>query len=128
MHIGMIVDEERLLHERPMLDRLAIGLVDADATVTRIVPEHYVETDAEHEHPVDRVTSRLEVRTRVPRWMRRARARRLATALDRAVPDVLYAIGTRAWEIGRDLREEIEVPLVLDLWCQAQTRSRSSST
>ena len=90
--------------------------------MTRIVPEHYVETDAEHEHPVDHVTSRLEVRSPVPRWMRRARARRLATALDRSVPEVLYAVGTDAWEIGRDLREEIDCPLVLDLWCQAQTR------
>jgi hypothetical protein len=122
MHVALIVDEERLAHEQPTLNRLAIGLIGDGAQVTRIVPESFVSQS------VDRGEQRVALASRIPTpmtvlpWMRADRTSRLAESMEKGPPDVLYAMGERAWDLGRDLARRLERPLAIDVWSADQIR------
>ena len=51
MHIALIVDEQRLVHEYASLNRIAIGLIGDGVQVTRIVPEHIASAAVERSEP-----------------------------------------------------------------------------
>ncbi|MHC4993317.1 MAG: glycosyltransferase family 4 protein [Planctomycetota bacterium] len=123
MHIGLIVDEERLLHEHVLLNRLAIGMIDHGAKLTRFVPDRpRIQGFDDLEERVALIATRVDVPMRIPGWLRAARTRRLVAALERSVPDVLYAVGTRAWPVALDLAAAIERPVALDIWSAGQLR------
>lgn len=120
MHVAMIMDEERLLHEHPMLNRLSVGLIDAGVTLTRIVPDIVqAETIFAGERRVA-LAHRLPAPFRVLPWMRRTRAQRLANALEKSPPDVIYAIGEQTWSLATDLGAIIERPAAINIWAARQ--------
>lgn len=65
------------------------------------------------------LATRLTTPMRVLPWMRSARVRKISEQLDKAMPDVLYAVGVQAWSLAIDLGELLERPVVLDV-CSIQ--------
>jgi len=115
MHVGMIIDGERLMHERTMLNRLTVGLIDEGLQITRIVP---VEQELAHDSSEQRIAlaRRIETNLRVKPWLRRARTNRVLDDMQRSKPDMFYAIGRDAWPLGCDLMRVTEKPLALNVW------------
>ena len=116
MHVALIISEERLLHEHFMLNRLAIGLMAEGLQVTRIVPESM---DWEHVRLGEKriaLTPRFEVDMKVLPWMRKSRTSRLASEMEKSPPDAIYAIGGSCWQVGYELSEALEKPLLLNVW------------
>ncbi|MCH8316827.1 MAG: hypothetical protein IIA64_12725, partial [Planctomycetes bacterium] len=122
MHVLMIIDEERLAHEGPMLDRIGAGLIDEGIEVSRIVPDDLSAEQAEQIVSDVAFTAQIETPMAVPLWMRRVRAQRLATELGSATPDVIQVVGQGAWKVGFDLAREIERPLAIDVWSMELAR------
>lgn len=116
MHVVMIIDEERLAHEGPMLDRIGAGLIDEGIEVSRIVPDDLSAEQAEQIVSDVAFTAQLETPMSVPPWMRRVRAERLAADLVSAAPDVIQVVGRGAWKVGFELAREIDRPLAIDVW------------
>ncbi len=124
MHVGLIIDEERLLHEHLVLNRLSLGLVDEGAKFTRFVPDRpAIEGFDDIERRVSLIATRVDVPMKVAPWMRRARARQIAAALEKAVPDVLVAYGSEAWPVATSLGNATQRPVVLDVWSLDQARA-----
>jgi hypothetical protein len=124
MHVGLVVDEERLLHEHIVLNRLTIGLIDQGASLTRFVPQKPpIEGFADLEQRVALVAQRVEVPMHLPRWLHRIRTRQLAAGLEKTVPDVLYAAGRDAWTVARELAAAVERPVALDVWSAELVRA-----
>ena len=122
MHVAMIMDEERLLHEQLMLNRLVIGLIDHGAQVTRIIPDAMGSETIDAGEQRIALTPRLQVPMRVLPWMRRTRAERIVEAAERTQYDLVYAVGEQAWPIGLDVSRQIEKPLALNVWSSALVR------
>jgi hypothetical protein len=117
MHLGLIIDEERLRSEHAMLARLVLRLIDEGQQVTRIIPAHLDLDEIDPiEAPVAHV-SRIPVPMRVPLLLRAARAGAAAAALSRAVPDLLVAVGRRAWPTAQELAQRLDRPATFDVWC-----------
>ena len=121
MHVALIVDEERLVQEHPTLNRLSIGLISEGVQLTRVIPETLAASIDESEQRMA-LAAKLVAPMKVLPWMRGERGGRLAEALERDPPDVLYAVGDAAWAVGRDLASEMDRPLAIDLWSAAQVR------
>lgn len=117
VHIALIIDDERLLHERIMLSRLCVGLIDVGCTLTRIVPAQPETTGDEPGHSELGLAARINVPMNVLPWMRKQRAQGIAQTLQRAMPDVLYAVGYESWQVALDLTKQIERPVALNVWC-----------
>jgi hypothetical protein len=116
MHVAIIMDQERLMQEQSMLNRLCIGMMAEGVRVTRIVPEGaWPEVLLSGERRMGLAT-RIEVPMRVLPWLKRWRVERLAAALERHVPDVIYAVGQQAWAVALDLGREMERPVLIDVW------------
>lgn len=115
MHVLMVIDEERLAHESPMLDRISAGLIDEGIEVSRIVPDDLLAEQAEQIVGDVAFTAQIETPMAVPLWMRRVRAQRLASELGSATPDVIQVVGQGAWKVGFDLAREIGRPLAIDI-------------
>jgi glycosyltransferase involved in cell wall biosynthesis len=122
MHIGLIVDEQRLIAEHTTLNRLCIGLIGEGAQLTRIVPDAIPPHVVDHGEQRVALASTLHAPMNILPWMRTARARELVDALDRKIPDVFYALGPQAWTLGMDLARLTERPLALDIWSARQAR------
>ena len=122
MHVAMIIDEERLLHEQLMLNRLVIGLIDHGAQVTRIIPDVVSAETIDAGEQRIALTPRIQIPMRVLPWMRRTRAERLAEVADQRPFDLVYAVGEQAWSIGLDLSRTIEQPLALNVWAASLIR------
>lgn len=118
MHVGLIIDGERLLRERALLERLAAGLIEQGSAVTAILPDAG-SGDADGDFSG---VARVTVPMKVPPWMKRARAGRLAEALEAGSPDLLHAFGDHAWPVGLDLARVIDRPLTLEVWSADQAR------
>jgi glycosyltransferase involved in cell wall biosynthesis len=69
------------------------------------------------------LATRLSAPMRVLPWMRQARANRLAESLEKSLPDVIYAIGMKAWSVGMDLAVAIDRPIILDVCSVAQANA-----
>ena len=120
MHLAMIIDEERLKHEQSMLNRLSIGLMAEGMQLTRIVPGALDPDTIDLGEQRVALATRLVTPMRVLPWMRQARANRLAEALDKSPPDVIYAVGSKAWAVGLDLAQVIDRPMIVDVCSLAQ--------
>ncbi len=113
MHLAMLIDDERLTHERAMLNRLCLGLIGESVQITWIVPA----VDESRQQDTTMSPARqIEAPMRVPPWFRTHRATVLADALDKSPPDVLYALGGDTWPLALDIARRLECPLALDLW------------
>ncbi len=106
-----------------MLHRLCVGLIGEGVQVTRIVPDS-IEFDSvdEGEQRVA-LAARIEAPMRVLPWMRHARANAIAEALGRKLPDVLYAVGERAWSLGADLATTLNRPCLIDVCSIVQAKA-----
>jgi len=122
MHIALIVDEDRLVRERPALNRLSIGLIGEGVQLTRIIPDSFASESPDEGEQRIALAARVTTPMHVLPWMRRDRASRIAEAMDKGPPDVLYALGQEAWALGRDLAKTLERPLAIDVWSAGQTR------
>ena len=115
MHVALMMDHDRLRHEHVMLKRLSIGLLDMGVRLTRIIPD---EIDSEAVLDSERrlgLISRLAVPMRVLPWRRTRRTEELAAAMERSLPDVLFAVGHEMWPLALDLANLIERPVALDV-------------
>lgn len=122
MHVALIVDEERLVHEHTPLNRLSIGLIGEGLQLTRIVPDVLPARVVDEGEQRVALAARLAAPMKVLPWVRRERAERLLEAMEKGPPDVLYALGTDAWALGLDLARAMDRPLVVDIWSAAQIR------
>jgi hypothetical protein len=123
MHVGLIIDRERLLHEAPTLDRLTVALLDEGVQVTRFLPQPSDLQEQSLPDPPAPGVAQIPVPMDVPVWLQRFRARQLASTVGRSSPDVLYAMGSAAWTIAVQLGPLLERPAVLDLWSADQVRA-----
>ena len=91
MHVALIIDQERLRREQAMLHRVSAGLTEHGAQVTAIVPDDTaIETD-DYDRAIV-ASAQIPTRMRVQPWMRKLRARQLASVMASGLPDVLYAV------------------------------------
>lgn len=116
MHVALIISEERLLHEHFMLNRLAIGLMAEGLRVTRIVPESMAWEHVRLGETRIALAPRFEVDMKVLPWMRKSRTAQLASEMEKSPPDAIYAIGESCWQVGYELSEVLEKPLLLNIW------------
>lgn len=127
MHVALIIDEDRLAGEGPMLARLAAGLVEGGVQVTAVLPEGRPLPESRGGEACATKPARLEVKMGVPPWMRRPRALHLAAALEAAPPDLLHAVGEKAWKVGLDVARVIDRPVTLDLFAADQVQRAPDS-
>ena len=122
MHLGLILDEERLQHEHGMFHAVRSQLEDQGHSVSCIVPESDEHLDAQRRRfPTDGARADLgddvhEYPVRRTRRRRYAVLSELARTLDREPIDVLYAIGHNAWPVAFEFASICECPLMLDIW------------
>ena len=122
MHVALIMDEERLEREHAALNRLTIGLIGEGVQLTRIVPETFLSQAGDEREQRVALAAKLQTQMRVLPWMRRDRVERLAEAMEKGTPDVLYALGERAWDLGMDLAKALRRPLMIDVWRAVHAR------
>ncbi len=116
MHIALIVDEERLESEESLYQGICTGLIANDVQLTVVLPEPAGDVLVSEPDEIERI----EVRMKVPPWMRRSRAHQIAGMLEAGVPDLLHAVGEDAWKVGLDLARVLDRPVTLDLWAAEQ--------
>jgi hypothetical protein len=122
MHVALIIDHERLVRERAILDRISTSLTQAGSRLTAVVPDSLPNEEAQGDEPPVSATACVLARMRVPPWMRRARARQLAGALAAGEPELIHAVGEQAWSVGLDLSRILDRPVTLDVWSAEQVR------
>jgi hypothetical protein len=122
MHVALVVDEERLLHEHPTLNRISIGLIGEGVKLTRIVPQQLSPTSSGVGEQRVALASRIEIPMKVVPWMRRDRTEQIADAMEKGPPDVIYALGEQAWPVALDIARRMDRPLALDVWSAEQVR------
>ncbi|MHC4079837.1 MAG: glycosyltransferase family 4 protein [Planctomycetota bacterium] len=121
-HIALIIDHERLVRERGLLERTSLGLGEHGCRVTVILPQAaQIDDEPEAELPLP-AASHIWARMKVPPWMRRVRTRRVADALATSEPELLHAVGEQAWALGLDLAKLLDRPVTLDVWSAEQVR------
>lgn len=114
MHVAMVLDAERLLHERSMLNRLCIALIGEGVQVTRVVPQEV--GDEAHEDEAVALAGRATYPTQVAWWGRGERVRKLAERFGKSPPDVLVVVGIRAWQLTCELGKHLQRPVVIEAW------------
>lgn len=122
MHIALIIDKERLLLERDSINRLMVGLVTEGIRVTRIVPD-----SLDHqwiEAGESRVSLVHHLDTPMPTFplLRSLRCRRLAETMHGSIPDAFHAFGITAWDLGRDLADAMDRPVILETCSPAESK------
>jgi len=122
MHVALIIDEERLVHEHAMLNRLSIGLIGEGVQLTRIVPETAPSSAVDEGEQRVALAAKLQLPMNVLPWMRRDRTNRAAEAFGKNLPDVFCAIGESAWKVGLELSKATRRPIVLDVWSARQIK------
>ena len=130
MHIVMMLDQDRLAREQRMFGRLSVNLIEMGTTITQIVPETMLEDDAALQ-AAGPSQARIAAPMRVLPWMRRGRADRLADALERSEPELIFVSGRGAWKLAEDLSARLQTPMVIDVQSvdevSAAPRGRSAS-
>ncbi len=116
MHIALIIDSERMLHEGPMLSRLCVGLLDSGNNVTRIVPAVTERGSEPRRDSASGVANQISVPMKVLPWLRRPRVEQVAQAMQRSDPDVVYGWGRETWPLALDLSKRFECPAAINIW------------
>ena len=120
MHVALLIDEERIERERPLLNRLVIALIDEGAQITRVVPEGLDPEDvAEREVGL---TNRIDYAPQVVPWMKHKRIERVADAFEKSTPDLLHVVGRGAWDLGINLAAHLDIPASLEFWSLQEAR------
>ena len=120
MHLGLIIDESRLGREQVLLQRLCTGFIEAGDRITAIGPEDPEGPFLPEDTTGADALQRIPVAPRVPAWLRRSEARRLATMIESDPPDLIYAMGDVAWRIGLEVARALQRPIVFDIWSAEQ--------
>jgi len=123
MHLAIVIDDERLEQEQSLLNRLCIGLIAEGVQVTRIVPDSIQQDRIDQGEQRIALATRVQTPLRVLPWMRRGRMAKLLGALERSPPDILYAVGSKAWSIAGDLAQALNRPMLVDIWSIATAES-----
>ncbi len=118
MHVALIVDEERLVHEHTSLNRLSIGLIGEGVQLTRIIPDELTSQAVDQGEQRVALAAKIQTPMRVLPWSRRDRTDRIFEAMEKEPPDVIYALGEEAWDLGRDMAKAMDRPLAVDV-CSA---------
>jgi len=116
MHLAIVIDDERLEQEQSLLHRLCIGLMSDGVQVTRIVPDSIQQERIDQGEQRIALAARVQTSLRVLPWMRANRLAKLLGSMERSQPDVIYAVGTKAWTIAGDLAHALDRPLLIDVW------------
>ncbi|MCL4210557.1 MAG: glycosyltransferase family 4 protein [Phycisphaeraceae bacterium] len=124
MHVAILFDAERLMHERAMLNRLCIALIGEGVQVTRIVPDEVA--DEAHEDDAVALAGRAGYPGRAVWWAHGDRVRKLADRFGKAPPDVLLALGEATWRLARDLAAALQRPLIVETWSWRTARRLSA--
>jgi hypothetical protein len=120
-HLALIIDHERLVRERGLLERATQGLAERGCRVTAIIPQA-ARVDEPDDDPPLTAAGHIWARMKVPPWMRRVRTRRVAEALASSEPELLHVVGEEAWSLGLDLAKVLDRPVTLDVWSAEQVR------
>lgn len=123
MHIAMIIDSERLAHEREMLSGIAQGLIAKEIEVTCVVPADLEAKDNEQFQAKLELANQIEIPMRVGPWLRKARVTRLTNAFSGSLPDVIYLVGKDTWRVGLDLAQAIDAQAAIDVWSMDLVKS-----
>jgi len=116
MHLAMVIDDERLEQEQPLLHRLCVGLMGDGVQVTRIVPDSIQQERIDQGEQRIALAARIQTPLRVLPWMRSDRLAKLLGSMERSHPDVVYAVGVKAWPIAGELAHALDRPLLIDVW------------
>ena len=107
-HLALIIDHERLVRERALLERACLGLAERGCRVTAIIAQAArIEDGPEDDLPLT-AAGHIWARMKVPPWMRRVRTRRVADALASSEPELLHVVGEQAWSLGLDLAKALK--------------------
>jgi hypothetical protein len=131
MRLAMIIDAQRLAVEQRLINRLGVGLMAEGVELVRITPEGLHREALDEGERRIALAQRIEAPMRVMPWLRAARIRRLAMALEAAPPDVLYLVGADTWALGLDLAAVLDRPALIDVYspaiAQAAPKPRTSA-
>ena len=120
MHVAVMVDAETFLTESPSLQRTCVAMITKGFRVSRILPQ--LPPDSPNfgggdSRRVDLgVFVSLDVPLNTPRWFRPRRLRRLMSAFDGSIPDVVLVRGAEAWTTAAEFAHAINRPLVVESW------------
>ena len=116
MHVAMIIDNERLTHEKDMLKGISKGLIAKEIEVSWVVPEDLDIEGSQHIETDFEIANQIEIPMAVGPWLRKARLTRLSNAFSGSVPDVIYLVGKDTWRVGLDLAQAIDIQVAIDVW------------
>ena len=116
MHVAMIIDSERLVHEKEMLRGIAQGLIAKEIEVSWVVPEDLEADDFQHIETQLQLATQIEIPMAVGPWLRKTRVSRLSNAFSGSMPDVLYLVGNETWRVGFDLAQAFDIQVAIDVW------------
>lgn len=123
MHVAMIIDSERLTHEKDMLHSIAQGFIAREIEVSWIIPEDLEAEINEHLETKLELSNKIEIPMKVGPWLRKARVSRLTNAFSGSKPDVIYLIGKDTWRAGLDLAEALDIQAAVDVWSMDLVKS-----
>lgn len=114
MQVLIVADAAFLARERPLVLRLAVGVMDEGARVHLLVPE--TEAEAVAARVFAPVHSMVRRGTLIPRTVRlRAQLETLRPQISGTV-DAVHAFGEGEWPFAAGLAHELGAPLVVDVW------------
>lgn len=116
MHVAMIIDSERLRHEKDMLRGIARGLIAKEIEVSWVVPADLEAEDSPHMESELELASQIEIPMTVGPWLRKTRISRLTNAFSASIPDVIYLVGKDTWRVGFDLAQALDIQAAIDVW------------
>ncbi|MDX2132984.1 MAG: glycosyltransferase [Planctomycetota bacterium] len=117
MRAVILADEFFATRERPLLQRLEIGLADEGVRVVHAVPESVMPTEGE-----SMFRTCVGYPARTLSILRSASAARVARLLEQAAGadeeriDVLHVFGGSAWTLATEIADELGCALVLEVW------------
>lgn len=115
MRVAMVIDEQRLVQEQRLLNRLGVGLMAEGVQLTRIVPAGPLHEGERGMGLAPRIQTPM---TSLP-WMRRLHVQRLFETLEDNPPDALYLVGSNTWALGLGLAKALDRPALLEVWSAA---------
>lgn len=117
MRVVILADEFFASRERAMLERLEVGLADEGVRLVHALPETLPESG---QGRVFLRTVRYSPKTlAITRGLAVARLARDIEGVEREEGgglDIIHVFGGSAWELGRDLAEELGSGLALEVW------------
>jgi hypothetical protein len=120
VHVLLIADQSRLRLEQDILRQLAQKLAE-QVDLTCIGPEPAPDSEPDTTFQQTDIATHYAQMPVMP-WLRRTRKAIVTAELEREPPDVIYALGERAWQLANDLTGTLEAPVALEIWCERQTR------